>query len=342
MSVIQLRESLQQVIQRKDLSFNNAYESTLSLISGEVSNTEIGAFLVALKSKGETVDEIAGMATGIREKAVKINTKQKYVIDTCGTGGDGAGTFNISTTVAFVLAAAGIVVAKHGNGSISSKSGSADVLKALGVNIKNQISDIENQLNTIGIAFIFAPNIHPNMKYVMQARKDLAIPTVFNVLGPLTNPVNLQAQICGVYKKELVLPMAQVLRKLGRKKAVVVHGAGNLDEISLAGDNYIAFLNEDEIQENIINPKDFGINLAANSEIIGGNAYENAQITLNILKGKKGPHRDIVLLNSALGMIIGGKATNIEEGIELAKESIDSGKALEKLQQLIKFTNLNN
>lgn len=339
MSLLQLNKSLQAVIEKKNLSFGEAYETMLELMSGEASDTQIGALLSVLKAKGETYEEIAGFAEGMKEKAEKLNINYKEVIDTCGTGGDRAGTFNISTTSAFVLAGAGAVVAKHGNRSISSKSGSADVLTALGVNIDKDVSAVEKILNHIGIAFLFAPKMHLSMKYVMKARKELGIPTVFNVLGPLTNPVKLTGQVLGVYRKDLVMPMARVLHKLGRKRAIVVHGAGNLDEAALCGDNYTVFVSGDSITEKIINAKDYGLSEAGNNEILGGTAEENAKITMDILNGKIGPQRDVVVLNSALGMITAGLADSVEQGIELAKDSIDSGKAKDKLKKLIELSN---
>lgn len=340
MSLAVLNKNLQKVIAGVNLSFDEANDTMLDLMSGEASDAEIGAFLAALKAKGETIDEISGLANGMREKAVKINTNHESVIDIVGTGGDKAGTFNISSTSAFVIAGAGIAVAKHGNRSISSKSGAADVLEALGININGEISQIESQLNNIGITFLFAPKVHLSMKYVMKARKDLGIPTVFNVLGPLTNPVKLSGQVLGVYKDDLVLPMAKSLQKLGIKKAVVVYGAGGLDEASLSGDNHVAIVNGDVITEQKINSKDLGLLSVPNTELIGGTPAENAEITLAILKGEKGAKRDAVLLNSALGILAADHADDIKEAIEIAKESIDSGKALEKLKQYINISNL--
>ncbi|MDP4178892.1 MAG: anthranilate phosphoribosyltransferase [Bacillota bacterium] len=338
MSLAVLNKNLQKVIAGVNLSFDEANDTMLDLMSGEASDAEIGAFLAALKAKGETIDEISGLANGMREKAVKINTNHESVIDIVGTGGDKAGTFNISSTSAFVIAGAGIAVAKHGNRSISSKSGAADVLEALGININGEISQIESQLNNIGITFLFAPKVNLSMKYVMKARKDLGIPTVFNVLGPLTNPVKLSGQVLGVYKDDLVLPMAKSLQKLGIKKAVVVYGAGGLDEASLSGDNHVAIVNGDVITEQKINSKDLGLLSVPNTELIGGTPAENAEITLAILKGEKGAKRDAVLLNSALGILAADRAEDIKEAIEIAKESIDSGKALEKLQQYINIS----
>ncbi|HEY5563273.1 MAG TPA: anthranilate phosphoribosyltransferase [Clostridiaceae bacterium] len=336
MSITVLQESLQKVSLRKDLVFEEAYGSMLDLMSGEASDAQIGAFLVALKVKGESIDEIAGLAKGMREKAVKVKASGN-IIDTCGTGGDRAGTFNISTTAAFVIAGAGVKVAKHGNRSISSKSGSADVLVALGISIESEIHVIEKELEEIGIAFLFAPRIHTSMKHVMKARKDLAMPTVFNILGPLTNPVDLTGQVMGIYRRDLVLPLARVLRKLGRKNAVVVNGGGNIDEASLSNDNYVAILNGNIIEERQIDSKSYGLDYADNSMLLGGSPEENAKITISILSGGKGPHRDVVLLNSALGLITSGTVETIEEGIKIAEESIDSGKALAKLIKLQNF-----
>jgi anthranilate phosphoribosyltransferase len=340
MSLEVLKESLKQVTEKKDLNLDEAYGSMLDLMSGEASDAQIGAFLAALKVKGETIDEIAGLAKGMKEKALKIKAKGN-IVDTCGTGGDRAGTFNISTTSAFVLSGAGVKVAKHGNRSVSSKSGSADVLAALGVDIESSVEDIERQLEDIGIAFLFAPKIHLSMKYVMKARKDLAMPTVFNVLGPLSNPVDLEGQIIGVYSRDLVEPIIQVLKRMGMKRAVVVHGGGHIDEASLSSDNYVATLKNGEIEYSNVDSEAYGLKHMENKALVGGTPEDNAKITLSILNGEKGTCRDVVLLNSALGLMASGVAKDVAEGIEIAKESIDSGNALKKLNELIGYKGLN-
>lgn len=336
---MEFKDYLKKVTLRENLSFDEAYEVNKFLLGGDATEIEIAAMLVALKTKGETVEEIAGMAKGMKDLAVSFSDDFKNLIDNCGTGGDGSDSFNISTTSSFVLAGAGLNVAKHGNRSISSKSGSSDLLKELGVNINVSKDRIEEILKDIGIVFLFAPNMHPNMKHVMKVRIGLGIPTVFNILGPLTNPFNIESQLLGIARRELVTPMAEVLGKLGRKKAVVVNGAGRMDEASLQGENYITILNNGNIKEVILDPKSLGFRTISNEEIRGGDPKENAKITLSILQGEKGACRDTVLLNSALGIIAGGLTDDFNEALEIAKKSIDSGNAYKKLQQLIEESN---
>lgn len=333
------KEYLRKVTLRENLTFDEAYEVNKFLLSGEATESEIAGMLIALKTKGETVEEIAGMAKGMKDLAIGFSNNFTNLIDNCGTGGDGSQSFNISTTSAFVLAGAGLNVAKHGNRSISSKSGSADLLKELGVNLNVEKERIEEILKDIGIVFLFAPNMHPNMKNVMKVRVGLGIPTAFNILGPLTNPFNLSNQLLGINRRELVKPMAEVLNKLGRKKAVVINGAGSMDEASLQGENYIAIMEDGLVKEMILDPKKLGFNPISNENIKGGDPLENAKITLKILQGEGGFCRDTVLLNSALGIIAGGITNDFYEAIEIAKKSIDSGNAYKKLQQLIEESN---
>lgn len=333
------KEYLKKVTLRENLTFDEAYEVNKFLLGGDATESEIAGMLVALKTKGETVEEIAGMAKGMKDLALSFNNNFTNLIDNCGTGGDGSQSFNISTTSSFVLAGAGLNVAKHGNRSISSKSGSADLLTELGVNINISKERIEEILREIGIVFLFAPNMHPNMKNVMKVRIGLGIPTVFNILGPLTNPFNISNQLLGISRRELVTPMANVLHKLGRKRAVVVNGAGFMDEASLEGENYITILNDGNVKELILHPKELGFRTISNEEIKGGDPKENAEITLKILQGEEGPCRDTVVLNSALGIIAGGLTDDFKEAVEIAKTSIDSGNAYKKLQQLIEESN---
>lgn len=333
------KEYLRKVTLRENLSFDEAYEVNRFLLGGGATESEIAGMLVALKTKGETVEEIAGMAKGMKDLAVSFSDSFTNLIDNCGTGGDGSQSFNISTTSSFVLAGAGLNVAKHGNRSISSKSGSADVLRELGVNLNIEKNRIEEILKEIGIVFLFAPNMHPNMKNIMKVRVGLGIPTVFNILGPLTNPFNISNQLLGINRKELVTPMAEVLNKLGRRRAVVINGAGSMDEASLQGENYITIMEEGTIKEIVLDPRKLGFNPVSNEEIKGGDPVENAKITLAVLQGEVGPCRDTVILNSSLGIIAGGLADDFNEAIEMAKKSIDSGSAYKKLQQLIEESN---
>ncbi|WP_071395235.1 anthranilate phosphoribosyltransferase [Bacillus tuaregi] len=310
------------------------------LFSDDVSDSEISAFLIGLKAKGETVEEIAGLVKGIRAKALPFKKKFANVMDNCGTGGDGVKSFNVSSTSAFVIAAAGIPVAKHGNRSVSSKTGSADVLEELGIDLNLSSERIEEIIEEVGIAFLFAPHVHPKIKRIQKVRKDLGIPTVFNLLGPLLNPVELDSQFLGVYRRDLAKMFAEVLNALGRKRAVVLNGAGSMDEASLQGENYLVMLENGHISERILRPEEVGLSIYPNEAIVGGYARENAEILRNVLKGKRGAYRDTVLLNAGIGIYVGGKASSIQAGVELAEELIDSGAALDKLNRLIEASNV--
>ncbi|WP_394232425.1 anthranilate phosphoribosyltransferase [Niallia oryzisoli] len=305
------------------------------LFSDDITDSEISAFLIGLKTKGETVEEIAGLVNGIRAKALKFKKRFPDVMDNCGTGGDGVKSFNVSSTSAFVIAASGIPVAKHGNRSVSSKTGSADVLEELGIELNLSSGRIEEIIEEVGIAFLFAPNVHPKIKRIQKVRKDLGIPTVFNLLGPLMNPVDLDTQFLGVYRRDLAKMFAEVLHALGRKRAVVLNGAGSIDEASLQGDNYLVILENGIITEKTLHPDEVGLPTYPNEAIVGGYARENAEILRNVLKGKKGAYRDTVLLNAGIGIYVGGKAKSIQHGVEMAEELIDSGAAFEKLNRLI-------
>ena len=333
-----VKEAISKVVDRKNLTFDEAYSAMFRIMSGEVDQAQIAAFLVGLRMKGETVDEIAGCARAMREKALKINSEYD-VIDTCGTGGDLAGTFNISTATAIVASAAGANVAKHGNRAVSSKCGSADVLQELGVNIELGPEEAEKCLNEIGITFIFAPIYHKAMKYAAPVRKSLGIRTIFNILGPLTNPAGAKRQLLGVFSADLTEKLAYVLAKLGSEMALVVHGAGGIDEISIAGTTRVSELKNGEIKTYEIKPEDFGIERATINSILGGDSKQNAEIILDILNGKKSPHRDVVVLNSGAAIYVAGLTQTLGEGIEMAKDVIDSGKAKRKLEELIEFTN---
>jgi len=288
--------------------------------------------------KGETIDEITGCAKVMREKVMPIKTDADYVVDTCGTGGDNSHTFNISTISALVAAGAGVRIAKHGNRAVSSDCGSADVLKALGVNIDADADKVAKCIDEVGIGFLFAPLLHPAMKYAIAPRREIGIRTIFNILGPLTNPASAKGQVLGVYDEKLTEPLAYVLKNLGSEHVFVVHGADGLDEMTITDKTFVSELKGGMVHTYTIAPEDFGIHKADRSELIGGTIDDNAKIVLNILNGEKGAKRDIVLLNAGTAIVAGGKASDIKEGIYLAEESIDSGKALQKLEMLIKYS----
>ncbi|WP_428908556.1 anthranilate phosphoribosyltransferase [Niallia sp. Krafla_26] len=334
-----MKEILARLTMGEGLSKEQIQTAVETLFSEDITDSEISAFLIGLKAKGETVEEIAALVDGIRSNALSFK-KIPNAMDNCGTGGDGLKTFNISTTSAFVIAAAGIPVAKHGNRSVSSKTGSADVLEKLGIELNLSAGRLEEILDEVGIAFLYAPNVHPNLKRIQKVRKDLGIPTVFNLLGPLMNPVNLETQFLGIYRRDLTAKFARVLNTLGRKRAIVLNGAGSMDEASLQGENYLAILENGEITEKTLHPEEVGLPLYPNEAIVGGYANENAEILRNVLKGKKGAHRDTVLLNAGIGIFVGGKADSIKEGINVAKEMIDTGAAYEKLQRLIDISKM--
>jgi anthranilate phosphoribosyltransferase len=308
------------------------------LLGEEVSESEIAAFLMGLKSKGETVEEITGIVKGLKENTLPFRKKFPNVLDNCGTGGDGSSSFNISTTSAFVIAGAGIPVAKHGNRSISSKTGSADVLEYLGINLNLSVERTEEILDELGIAFLFAPHVHPKLKKVMTVRRQLKIPTIFNFIGPLTNPIDLDYQLLGVYRRDLLPVFAEVLQNLGRKRAVVINGAGFMDEASLQGENHLTLLEDGVISRQSFVPDEVGLPQYDNSAIKGGDSKENALILKNVLAGEKGACRDTVLLNAGIGIYASGRAENIADGISIARDVIDSGAAYGKLQGLIEMT----
>jgi len=308
-------------------------------MQGEATDAQIAAYITALRMKGETVEEITGSARVMREKAVHIKLDAPFQVDTCGTGGDLSHTFNISTTAAFVVAGAGVAVAKHGNRSVSSKSGSADVLQALGINIEMPAQRIEECLNEVGIAFLFAPMMHQAMKYAIGPRREVGIRTIFNLLGPLTNPAGVKAQIMGVYSPDLTGLLAKALGNLGLTRAYVVHGMDGLDEITVADRTKVSEYKDGTVTDYFIHPSDFDLPVGKPEDLKGGDARDNAAITLQVLKGQLGPRRDIVLVNAAAGLTAAGKAKDFRDGILLAGEAIDSGAALQKLEQLRKFTN---
>ncbi|MBI5554879.1 MAG: anthranilate phosphoribosyltransferase [Elusimicrobia bacterium] len=349
-----IKEAIGKIVEKKDLSEQEAIEVMNEIMNGEATEAQIGAFITALRMKGETVEEITGCAKVMREQATPIrvannkvvdldrddiNIEPETIVDTCGTGGDRTNTFNISTASAFVVAGAGLKVAKHGNRSVSSLCGSADVIETLGINLNVPPTEVEKCLNEVGISFLFAPLLHGAMKYAAGPRKQIGIRTIFNILGPLSNPAKATAQVLGVYSEHLCEVMARVLGNLGVRRAMVVHGLDAIDEISITGPTQVAELKDDQVKSYDVFPEQFGLKSATMEDIRGGNAQKNAQIILNILKGEKGVKRDIVLLNAAAAIYVGGKVKNMERGIKIASDSIDSGKALEKLESLREYTN---
>ena len=334
-----IQEAIQKVVNGEDLTEQQAIDVMNIIMGGEATDAQIASFITALRLKGETIEEITGCARVMREKATKIQTNRPLVVDTCGTGGDGAHTFNISTTAAFVAAGAGVHIAKHGNRSVSSRSGSADVLKTLGVNIEVEPDVISRCVDEIGIGFLFAPLLHGAMKYAIGPRREIGIRTIFNILGPLTNPAGAQAQVLGVYDANLTEPLARVLNNLGSKHVFVVHGKDGLDEITTTTDTQVSELANGAVRTYTLNPEEVGISKATSQDLIGGTPEENAVMTLDILQGKSGPKRDIVLLNTAAAIVAGGKADNLRQGIDIAVDAIDSGRALEKLEALKEMTN---
>ena len=313
-----------------------------AIMSGKVASAQIGAFLTALRMKGETVEEITAAAKVMRKKVVPITISidsNEPLVDTCGTGGDKKGTFNISTVSAFVIAGAGVKVAKHGNRSASSKCGSADLMQALGININIPVEKIETCIEKAGFGFLYAPLFHGAMKYVAEARKEMGIRTIFNMLGPLTNPAMASSQLLGVYDESLTDTFAMVLKELGCKHALIVHGCDGLDEITITEKTKITELVKNRCETYYIHPEKFGMKAGVFADLKGGEINENVLITQKILNGSSGQQRDVVLLNSAAGLIAAGKAKDFPQGIALSSESIDSGKAMATLQKLIKLTN---
>ena len=321
-----------------DLSYDEAYACMDEIMSGQTSQVQTTAFLCLLGMKGETNDEISACAAGMRDKAIPVYPNED-TLEIVGTGGDGANSFNISTTASLVIAAAGQPVAKHGNRAASSKSGAADCLEALGVNIQQDPETCIKELDEIGICFFFAQKYHTAMRYVGGIRKELGIRTVFNVLGPLTNPAKPKYQVLGVYAEDVVKDMADILPKLGVERGVVVFARDGMDELSSSCENVICEVVNGEKHTSVITPEEFGMTRCRKSDLVGGTPEENAAITLDVLKGKPGPCRDTVLLNAAAGLYISGKADTIGEGVKLAAEAIDSGKALATLQAYIAASN---
>jgi anthranilate phosphoribosyltransferase len=334
-----IQEAIQKLVSGQDIGGEGAREVMELIMSGQATDAQIGAFLIALRLKGETVDEIAGCARVMREKATPVKTKRTDLVDTCGTGGDGSGTFNISTAVAFVAAGAGLGVAKHGNRAMSSQCGSADVLAELGVNIEISPEKVGRCIDEAGIGFLFAPALHGAMKHAIGPRREIGTRTVFNVLGPLTNPAGAKCQLIGVYAPELTDKIAGVLGELGSQRAFVVHGSDGLDEITLTGSTRVSELRDGKVQTRDINPADFGLAVVDAAALKGGDAATNAQILRAVLDGKEGPALDIVLINAAAAIVAGGMAETLEEGLEKARTTVVDGAARAALEKLIAVSN---
>lgn len=333
-----LQDAIHKLVERTDLSKQESYDCVMEIMSGNANEALIAAYLTALRMKGEIVPEIAGAAQAMRDKSTKVITKHANVIDTCGTGGDGLGTFNISTASAIVAASAGAIVAKHGNRAVSSKCGSADVLKALGVNIDIPKERVEKSLDVLGIGFLFAPLLHNAMKYAAPVRRELGLRTIFNVLGPLTNPAGAKRQLLGVYRRGLTEILANVLLDLGAERALVVHGYGGMDEITTMGETRMSEIQNGTVTTFTFHHNTVDIPAAEIAAVAGGTVEENAEIIRHLLNGKHGAPKDIVVLNAGAAIYVSGVSASIAEGVHKAIEAIESGSALRKLNDLIEFT----
>ena len=335
-----IRELISRLVNREDLTASEMEGAMTEIMTGQATPTQIGVFVTALRLKGETIDEITGAARAMRKQATVLctDTIDRPLLDTCGTGGDSSNTFNVSTASAFVAAGGGIKVAKHGNRAVSSKCGSADVLEALGVRLDITTRHVERCIKETGIGFLFAPIFHEAMKYAAAPRQEIGIRTIFNLLGPLTNPAGADIQVLGVYDPSLTEKIAHVLHRLGIDAAFVVCGEGKFDEISICGPTRVSHLKNDQVTTFEICPQDYGLDTAQPQDIAGGDMQENALIIRNILNGERGAKRDIVVFNAAAAFVLAGIAEDLKEGIERAEYAIDSGAAIKKLRDLIKFT----
>ena len=333
-----IQQALGTLLDGRDLTRVGARKVMGAVMAGEATPAQIAALLVALRLKGETVDEIAGCAEAMRDRVLAVRPRRADLVDTAGTGGDGARTFNISTTAALVAAAAGAAVAKHGNRAVSSASGSADVLEALGFELEQDPARIERSIDELGFGFLFAPAHHPAMRHAAPVRKELAARTVFNVLGPLTNPAGARAQVVGVYAPALVPTIAHVLARLGARRAFVVHGAGGIDELSPAGPNLVCEVRDGAVHGRSIDPLELGVPRCRPEDLRGGSAAENAATARSILAGARGPKREAVLLNAAGAIAAAGHASDLREGYALGREAVDSGAAGERLDALVRFS----
>jgi anthranilate phosphoribosyltransferase len=335
------KENLSKIVKREDLNEEQMSQMITEIFSGNITDAQIAAMMAALATKGETFEELAGAARAMRRKALRIQTSTSTVVDTCGTGGDGAHTFNISTTTSFVVAACGVTVAKHGNRSVSSQCGSADLLEALGVKLDTAPEIVEEAVHEIGIGFLFAPLYHGAMRFAAKARKEVGLRSIFNMLGPLTNPAGANCQLLGVYAPELTEMFAHALQLLGAKRAFVVHGHDGLDEISVCAPTRVSELKDGFIRTYDISPEQYFGEQAEPADLLGGNPEENAQITRNILNGEKGPKRNVVLINAAAALVAAGQAEDLKQGIQMAETAIDDGTAAKKMEALIKYSQEN-
>jgi anthranilate phosphoribosyltransferase len=335
------KENLSKIVKRENLNEDQMSQMITDIFSGNITDAQIGAMMAALATKGETFEELAGAARAMRRKALRIQTSAAIVVDTCGTGGDSAHTFNISTTTSFVVAACGVTVAKHGNRSVSSQCGSADLLEALGVKLDTAPEIVEEAVQDIGIGFLFAPLYHGAMKFAAKARKEVGLRSIFNMLGPLTNPAGANCQLLGVYAPELTEMFAHALQLLGTKRAFVVHGHDGLDEISVCASTRVSELKDGLIRTYDISPEQFFNEQAEPADLLGGNPEENAQITRNILNGEKGPKRNVVLINAAAALVAAGQAEDLKQGVRIAETAIDDGSAAKKMEALIKYSQEN-
>jgi anthranilate phosphoribosyltransferase len=333
-----LKDALVKLASAQALTADEAASAMGEIMDGTATPAQIAAFLTALKMKGETVEEITGCARAMRQRSVKIDPGPGVVLDTCGTGGDGLGTFNISTVAAFVVAACGVRVAKHGNRAASSKCGSADLLEALGVKLENPKEKLEKILREVGFVYLHAPSFHPAMKHAAPVRKELGFRTIFNLLGPLCNPAGANVQVIGVFAATLARPLAQVLRELGTTRAFTFHGHGGLDELSTTGWNTAVDMNAGKLMDVSIGPETVGVPVAKPADLLGGLVEENVKIAKEVLAGKKGPKRDIVVLNAAVALVAAGAAKNPKDGADKASEALESGAAQAKLDQFIAAT----
>ncbi|KPU43595.1 anthranilate phosphoribosyltransferase [Oxobacter pfennigii] len=332
-----LQQAIKKIVMNENLTEVEAQAAMEQIMGGNTTTSQMGGFLIGLRMKGETIEEITGFAKAMRCCAKRVNLKSNYAIDTCGTGGDNSGTFNISTAVAIIAAAAGIKVAKHGNRAASSLCGSADVLSELGFNIELEPEEAGRSVDESGMGFLFAPRFHTAMKNVAPVRKELGTRTIFNVLGPLTNPAYVKGQVMGVYDKSLTRKMAEVLMRLGVERAMVVHGDDGLDEITSTASTTVSEVRNGEVIDYKLDPAEFGIKRASGKDIKGGTAKDNARIIFDVLEGKVGPKRDITVLNSAAALYVGGAVSGMNEGQKMAENIIDSGAALSKLEELLEY-----
>jgi len=333
-----MRRFTESVRAGNSLTYQEMREATSAMFSEQIADLDIANFLTALSIKGETTEEIAAIVEVLRENATQIPVTSSVIFDNCGTGGDGSQSFNISTTCSFVLAGAGLKIAKHGNRSISSRTGSADVLEELGIALDFQPHEVDELLKLTNIAFLFAPHVHPKMKRIQVIRKSLGKPTIFNMIGPLTNPVSLSSQLVGVYRQDKLMPLADVLHRLGRKRAIVLTGAGGMDEASLAGDNHLVLMDEGDCIPFTLNAQEVGLSYAPLEAIRGGDAKQNAAILESVLCGDPSPYLDTVLLNAGIGLFAAGVTSTIQEGVHQARKSIESGRALNIMNSVVAYS----